>query len=82
MNLNDLKNAIHTANRLCVPVQVGGTRPYPDLTAVAEPLVLMTAAQAEELLDLAAAAVALAHQEAGALTRLQATVARLEVRHA
>ena len=82
MNLEKLRSAIQTADRLGAVVQTGGAQPYTDLTAVDEPMILMTAEQAEELLDLATAAVALAQQQAGALTRLRAIVARLEGRRA
>ena len=77
MNLEKLRSAIQTADRLGAVVQTGGARPYTDLTAVDEPMILMTAEQAEELLNLATAAVALAQQQAGALTRLRAAVARV-----
>ena len=80
MNLEKLRSAIQTADQLGTLVQCGGAQPYTDLAAVDEPMILMTAEQAEELLNLATAAVALAQQQAGALTRLQATVARLEKR--
>lgn len=83
MNLDKLRIAIQTADQYGTLVQCGGAQPYTDLTTVDEPMVLLTAEQAEELLDLATvavAAVALAQQRDGALTRLQAMVARLGVR--
>lgn len=80
MNLEKLRSAIQTADQYGTLVQTGGARPYTDLAAVDEPMLLLTAEQAEELLDLATVAVALAQQQAGALTRLQAMVARLGVR--